>query len=100
MDSWPFAFAGEVIEWRGPAPYLFVAIPAEESEDIKVAATGRPACSKRSASSARTFRSGIRTAWPSSVHAVTGPSSPKRVRVSLRPECRRRIREQCVRNEA
>ena len=35
-----FEFQGPLIEWRGPAPYYFVAIPAEESEDIKVAAKG------------------------------------------------------------
>lgn len=40
MDGWPLVFVGEVIEWRGPAPYVFVAIPVEESEDIKVAAKG------------------------------------------------------------
>lgn len=26
---------GEVVEWRGPAPYLFVAIPAEVTDDIR-----------------------------------------------------------------
>lgn len=31
-------FAGEVIEWRGPAPYLFVAIGADDSADLKEAA--------------------------------------------------------------
>ncbi len=35
-----FRFAGGVIEWRGPAPFYFVAIPEEESEDIKFAAKG------------------------------------------------------------
>ncbi|MGN6780284.1 MAG: DUF1905 domain-containing protein [Marmoricola sp.] len=40
MNGWPLVFVGEVIEWRGPAPYLFVAIPVEESEDIKAAAKG------------------------------------------------------------
>ncbi|MFE9021471.1 DUF1905 domain-containing protein [Streptomyces sp. NPDC007808] len=34
------AFTGRVIEWRGPAPYYFVAVPDEESADIReVAAT-------------------------------------------------------------
>ena len=33
-------FEGPVVEWRGPAPYWFVRIPEEESEDIKVAARG------------------------------------------------------------
>ena len=31
---------GEVIEWRGPAPYLFVALTPEDSADIKEAARG------------------------------------------------------------
>lgn len=35
-----WAFTGEVIEWRGPAPYLFVAMSPEESEDLKEAARG------------------------------------------------------------
>jgi uncharacterized protein DUF1905 len=35
-----WTFTGEVIEWRGPAPYLFVAMTAEESEDVKEAARG------------------------------------------------------------
>ncbi len=33
-------FTGEVTEWRGPAPYLFVAMTPEESEDLKEAARG------------------------------------------------------------
>jgi hypothetical protein len=28
-----FELTGPVIEWRGPAPYFFVRIPAEDSED-------------------------------------------------------------------
>ena len=28
-------FVGEAIEWRGPAPFVFVAIPKEDSDDIK-----------------------------------------------------------------
>lgn len=36
----PLEFDGPVIEWRGPAPYYFVAIPEEESGDIKLAAKG------------------------------------------------------------
>ncbi len=35
-----WSFDGEVIEWRGPAPYLFVAMTPEESEDLKEAARG------------------------------------------------------------
>jgi hypothetical protein len=35
-----WTFTGEVIEWRGPAPYLFVAMAPEESEDLKEAARG------------------------------------------------------------
>jgi hypothetical protein len=30
-----WTFSGEVIEWRGPAPYLFVAMTAQDSEDLK-----------------------------------------------------------------
>lgn len=33
-------FTGEVIEWRGPAPYYFVAVPVAESAAIKDAAKG------------------------------------------------------------
>ena len=35
-----WTFTGEVIEWRGPAPYLFVAMTPEDSEDLKEAARG------------------------------------------------------------
>jgi Domain of unknown function (DUF1905) len=35
-----WTFTGEVIEWRGPAPYLFVAMRPEESQDLKEAARG------------------------------------------------------------
>jgi hypothetical protein len=28
-------FTGSVIEWRGPAPYYFVAVPDEQSADIR-----------------------------------------------------------------
>jgi len=35
-----WAFTGEVTEWRGPAPYLFVAMTPEDSEDLKEAARG------------------------------------------------------------
>ena len=40
MAAMDFEFVGVVVEWRGPAPYYFVAIPVEESADIKVAAKG------------------------------------------------------------
>ncbi len=29
------AFDGEIIYWRGPSPFFFVAIPPEESADLK-----------------------------------------------------------------
>ena len=29
------AFAGRVVEWRGPAPYYFVAVPDSECADIR-----------------------------------------------------------------
>lgn len=28
-------FSGEVIEWRGPAPYFYVPVPDDESDDIR-----------------------------------------------------------------
>ena len=28
-------FDGEVVEWRGPAPYFFVAMPASDSAELK-----------------------------------------------------------------
>lgn len=31
-------FEGDIFEWRGPAPFLFVAVPAEPSHDIKAIA--------------------------------------------------------------
>ncbi len=30
-------FTGDVFEWRGPSPYYYVAVPDEESADIKEA---------------------------------------------------------------
>jgi hypothetical protein len=41
-DDWrmEWTFTGEVIEWRGPAPYLFVAMTPEDSEDVKDEARG------------------------------------------------------------
>jgi len=35
-----FEFEGPVIEWRGPAPFYFLRVPEEDSEDIKLAAQG------------------------------------------------------------
>lgn len=32
-----WVFEGEVVEWRGPAPYLFVVMPEEDSETLKEA---------------------------------------------------------------
>jgi hypothetical protein len=40
MGHMEWTFTGEVIKWRGPAPYLFVAMTPEESEDLKQAARG------------------------------------------------------------
>ena len=40
MSLMDFEFEGPIVEWRGPAPYYFVRVPEEESEDIKVAAKG------------------------------------------------------------
>jgi hypothetical protein len=35
-----WTFTGEVIVWRGPAPYLFVAMTPDDSEDLKEEARG------------------------------------------------------------
>jgi hypothetical protein len=35
-----WTFTGELIEWRGPAPYLFVAMTPEDSDDLKEEASG------------------------------------------------------------
>jgi hypothetical protein len=35
-----WTFTGDVIEWRGPAPYLFVAMTQEDSEELKEEARG------------------------------------------------------------
>lgn len=35
-----FEVEGPVVEWRGPAPYYFLAVSEEVSEDIKFAAKG------------------------------------------------------------
>ena len=34
-----FDFEAEIIEWRGPAPYLFAALPAEQADELSLAAT-------------------------------------------------------------
>ncbi|GAA3651291.1 DUF1905 domain-containing protein [Microbacterium marinilacus] len=36
--SW--RFEAELIEWRGPAPFVFAPLPAEASADVKAAARG------------------------------------------------------------
>ena len=30
-----YQFSGQVIEWRGPAPYYYLRVPEEESADIR-----------------------------------------------------------------
>jgi hypothetical protein len=40
MRGMDFEFEGPVVEWRGPAPYFFLRVPEEDSEDIKLAAKG------------------------------------------------------------
>lgn len=30
-----WSFDGEVVEWRGPAPFFYVAMPADDAEDLK-----------------------------------------------------------------
>lgn len=40
MSDMDWEFEGPVVEWRGPAPFYFVAIPEEASVDIKFAAKG------------------------------------------------------------
>ena len=32
-------FDGEIIYWRGPAPFFFVAVPEQQSRDIKAIST-------------------------------------------------------------
>lgn len=36
-----FTFTGPVVEWRGPAPFHFLEVPVEDSEDVKEAARGQ-----------------------------------------------------------
>ena len=38
--SLDFEMQGPVVEWRGPAPFYFLALPVEDSEDLKLAAKG------------------------------------------------------------
>ena len=33
-------FSGEIFQWRGPAPYYFVAVPEEQSRQLRVATSG------------------------------------------------------------
>jgi hypothetical protein len=33
-------FTGDIFEWRGPAPFLFVAVPDELSRELKAASRG------------------------------------------------------------
>lgn len=33
--SMNFEFSGKIFQWRGPAPFYFVAIPEEQSQEIK-----------------------------------------------------------------
>jgi hypothetical protein len=40
VESMALVFEGRVVEWRGPAPFYFVAIPEDESDEIKVLAKG------------------------------------------------------------
>ena len=34
-DAMEWAFDGEIIEWRGPAPYFFVAMSESDSAELK-----------------------------------------------------------------
>jgi hypothetical protein len=40
MGRMEWTFTGEVIEWRGPAPYQFVTMTPAESQDLNEAARG------------------------------------------------------------
>lgn len=40
MGGMEWSFTGAVIEWRGPAPYLFVAMTPADSEDLREEARG------------------------------------------------------------
>jgi hypothetical protein len=89
-----WTFTGEVIEWRGPAPYLFVAMTPEESKDLKEAA--------RALSTGARCRSTSPSATPSSplrCSLRTGATwCPSRWRCSERRKSRRArsLRSSCV----
>ena len=34
-----FEFSGQVFQWRGPAPYYYVALPEQDSADLKEASS-------------------------------------------------------------
>jgi hypothetical protein len=36
-----FRFTGQVIEWRGPAPFYFIEVPAKYSPEIKAIAADK-----------------------------------------------------------
>lgn len=36
-----FTVTGPVVEWRGPAPFYFLEVPVEDSDDVKEAARGQ-----------------------------------------------------------
>jgi hypothetical protein len=38
MTLLEIAFTGEAVDWRGPAPHIFVAIPSDQVEGIRQAA--------------------------------------------------------------
>ncbi len=35
MNNIQFEFSGKILFWRGPSPWFFVTVPAEQSKDIK-----------------------------------------------------------------
>lgn len=35
MKTLTFTFTGEIWFWRGPAPYLFVTVPAKHSQTLR-----------------------------------------------------------------
>lgn len=39
VPSLDLEFSGEVISWRGPSPYHFIAIPEDECHDIEAVST-------------------------------------------------------------